>query len=716
MSDARGASLFHRSVGAKLTAMTVALVGIVFVIALMLITYSASRMVESRSIEQMGNDARGVANMVGIFDRSVNSQVDRFSTMFDKEFGKLTLDESRTVQIGDRATPVLSNDGRELNLDFSIPDRFTAHTGVTATIFAKTGDDFVRVSTSVKKENGERAVGTLLDRAHPGYAALKSDKTYSGVATLFGKQYITKYVPFKNDAGQIIAALYVGIDISADVKALKDQIKSLKIAETGNFYALNGREGKDQGVMIAGAPREGKEEGGNLIEAKDAGGNTYIKTLVQQKEGQLRYTGSDGRQKIAVFTHYAPWNWVIVGEAAVDEITREVNSMRNLYIGLGLLFLAVLGAILTVMINRMITRPLDAVCNAADRIAGGDLTTRLHVHSSDEIGRLMGAFNGISMGLSEVVSSVRAGTEEINTAASEIAAGNLNLSSRTEQQAGALEETASAMEELTSTVKQNAANAIQADELAGSASEVASHGGDVVGQVVQTMDAINSSSQRIVDIISVIDGIAFQTNILALNAAVEAARAGEQGRGFAVVATEVRTLAQRSASAAKEIKGLIGDSVEKVDAGSQLVERAGATMNDVVASVKRVTDIVGEISSASQEQTGGIEQVNLAIVQMEQTTQQNAALVEQAAAAAQSLQDQAHQLTASVSTFKLDETHAMEFGAAGTGTAAPVRKLVARTSPAPKPAAAPKAAPVAKLPPSGKSLPAPSKDDDWEQF
>jgi methyl-accepting chemotaxis protein-2 (aspartate sensor receptor) len=389
LSGARGASLFHRSVGAKLTAMTVALVGIVFVIALLLITYSASRMVESRSIEQMGNDARGVANMVGIFDRSVNSQVDRFSTMFDKEFGKLTLDDSRTVQIGDRATPVLSNDGRDLNLDFSIPDRFTARTGVTATIFAKTGDDFVRVSTSVKKENGERAVGTLLDRAHPGYAALKSDKSYSGLATLFGKQYITKYVPIKNDAGQIIAALYVGIDISADVKALKDQIKSLKIAETGNFYALNGREGKDQGVMIAGAPREGKEEGGNLIEAKDASGDTYIKTLVQQKEGQLRYAGSDGRQKIAVFTHYAPWNWVIVGEAAVDEITREVNSMRNLYIGLGLLFLAVLGAILTVMINRMITRPLDAVCDAADRIAGGDLTTRLHVHSSDEIGRLM---------------------------------------------------------------------------------------------------------------------------------------------------------------------------------------------------------------------------------------------------------------------------------------------------------------------------------------
>uniref|UniRef100_UPI00035E7BFB methyl-accepting chemotaxis protein n=1 Tax=Herbaspirillum lusitanum TaxID=213312 RepID=UPI00035E7BFB len=355
---------------------------------------------------------------------------------------------------------------------------------------------------------------------------------------------------------------------------------------------------------------------------------------------------------------------------------------------------------------------------AADMLASGDLTARVRVSDGqqDEIGQLMRAVNGISEGLAHVVADVRQGTEQITTASSEIATGNLDLSSRTEQQAGSLEETASAMEELTSTVKQNADNAGQANQLALSASEVASQGGAVVGKVIDTMGSINESSRKIVDIISVIDGIAFQTNILALNAAVEAARAGEQGRGFAVVASEVRSLAQRSAAAAKEIKGLIDDSVEKVEAGSKLVEQAGATMGEVVASVKRVTDIVGEISSASQEQRAGIEQVNHAIVQMEQTTQQNAALVEQAAAAAQSLQDQAHKLTASVSTFKLDETHAMEFGAAGTGTAAPVRKLVARTSPAPKPAAAPKAAPVAKLPPSGKSLPAPSKDDDWEQF
>ncbi|KAF1040309.1 MAG: Methyl-accepting chemotaxis protein II [Herbaspirillum frisingense] len=261
----------------------------------------------------------------------------------------------------------------------------------------------------------------------------------------------------------------------------------------------------------------------------------------------------------------------------------------------------------------------------------------------------------MSGSLRKIVSQVRGGTDSIANASQEIASGNLDLSSRTEQQAGSLEETASAMEELTSTVKQNADNARQADQLAASASAVAIQGGSVVGQVVETMSSINASSRRIVDIISVIDGIAFQTNILALNAAVEAARAGEQGRGFAVVATEVRSLAQRSAAAAKEIKALIDDSVHKVGAGSRLVEQAGQTMSEVVESVRRVTDVVAEISAASQEQSAGIEEVNRAIAQMDQSTQQNAALVEQAAAAARAMQEQAAGLASLVSVFHLPE-------------------------------------------------------------
>jgi methyl-accepting chemotaxis protein len=314
-----------------------------------------------------------------------------------------------------------------------------------------------------------------------------------------------------------------------------------------------------------------------------------------------------------------------------------------------------LGIVLAWLLVRSITRPLSRAVQIAQAVAAGDLTSDIEVNSKDETGQLMQALKDMNDSLFKVVGEVRQGTDTIATASSQIAAGNHDLSSRTEEQASSLEETAASMEELTSTVKQNADNARQANQLAVSASSVAVKGGSVVADVVGTMDAINASSRKIVDIIGVIDGIAFQTNILALNAAVEAARAGEQGRGFAVVAAEVRNLAQRSAAAAKEIKTLIGDSVDKVEEGSKQVAEAGRTMDEIVDSVKRVTDIMAEITAASQEQTAGIEQVNQAITQMDQVTQQNAALVEEAAAAASSLQEQASGLSQVVSVFRLGQ-------------------------------------------------------------
>ncbi|RJG08182.1 HAMP domain-containing protein [Noviherbaspirillum cavernae] len=331
-------------------------------------------------------------------------------------------------------------------------------------------------------------------------------------------------------------------------------------------------------------------------------------------------------------------------------------SGRVILIALGVIALA-LGAVFAWLLSASITGPLKHAVKIAGTVAAGDLTHRIEVRSKDETGQLLQALKDMNNSLVRMVGSVRQGTDTIATASSEIAAGNLDLSSRTEQQASSLEETASSMEELTSTVKQNADNARQANQLAATASGVAVKGGDVVSQVVETMDSINASSKKIVDIISVIDGIAFQTNILALNAAVEAARAGEQGRGFAVVASEVRSLAQRSASAAKEIKSLIDDSVDKVAAGSRLVGEAGTTMEEIVTSVKHVTDIMAEILAASEEQSAGIEQVNQAISQMDTVTQQNASLVEEAAAAAESLQDQAANLVQVVSVFRVDAAH-----------------------------------------------------------
>jgi methyl-accepting chemotaxis protein len=313
--------------------------------------------------------------------------------------------------------------------------------------------------------------------------------------------------------------------------------------------------------------------------------------------------------------------------------------------------------------------------------------------------------------LAGIVSQVRSGTDTIATASGQIAAGNLDLSSRTEQQASSLEETASSMEELTSTVRQNADNARQAKQLAVTASNVASEGGTVVAQVVETMGAIDASSRKIVDIISVIDGIAFQTNILALNAAVEAARAGEQGRGFAVVATEVRSLAQKSAAAAREIKALIGDSVEKVENGGRLVAQAGATMQDVVASVQRVTDIMAEISAASGEQSAGIEQVNQAIAQMDQVTQQNAALVEEAAAAAGSMQEQAASLLQVVSVFRLGDSNGAPSSAraAAPDTRRPAQLQPAQAAPG-LPAASGRG--VARVSPVASR----TAGGDWEEF
>jgi methyl-accepting chemotaxis protein len=341
----------------------------------------------------------------------------------------------------------------------------------------------------------------------------------------------------------------------------------------------------------------------------------------------------------------------VMDERSLEVVRVNTASQTGLLV-LGLVTLLA-GGLVAWRVTRSITSPLQEALRAAQGVAKGDLTTRLVVTSTDEVGILVQALKDMQSNLVEVVGHVRSNAESVSTASSEIAHGNADLSERTEHQASALEQTAATMDELSSTVRNNADNARQASQLAVGASEVAAKGGVVVGQVVDTMKAINNSSKKIADIIAVIDGIAFQTNILALNAAVEAARAGEQGRGFAVVAGEVRSLAQRSAEAAKEIKTLIVSSVEQVEQGSSLVDQAGSTMSDIVTAIQRVSDIVGEISTASAEQSTGVSQVGQAVSQLEQTTQQNAALVEESAAAAESLKVQAAQLVQAVAVFKL---------------------------------------------------------------
>ena len=427
----------------------------------------------------------------------------------------------------------------------------------------------------------------------------------------------------------------------------------------------------------------------------------------------------------------------LLDETAAQIRARYENG-RLLLISLGMAAM-LLGIACAYWITRSITRPITRAVQVAEAVSAGDLTSHIVVESRDETGQLMHALKNMNDKLVSIVGQVRSGTESISTASSEIAAGNLDLSSRTEEQASSLEETASSMEELTSTVKLNADNARSANQLAIDASQIASKGGAVVSEVVSTMGSINDSSRKIVDIISVIDAIASQTNILALNAAVEAARAGEQGRGFAVVASEVRNLAQRSAAAAKEIKGLIDDSVEKVEAGSQLVDKAGRTMDEIVQSISHVTQIMNQITDASEEQRAGIEQVNQAVGQMDQVTQQNAALVEEAAAAAESMQEQAAKLADVVGLFKLDATQQYAAANAAANTAntanAATTATTARVSGAARPVAAPAAvksatrrapAPAVAVPARTAmadaartrtpKAPVASGADEWEEF
>ncbi|NHZ32590.1 methyl-accepting chemotaxis protein [Massilia rubra] len=426
-----------------------------------------------------------------------------------------------------------------------------------------------------------------------------------------------------------------------------------------------------------------------------------------------------------------------VGDAAMERMKEAIATRVNSdelrvkeelkEIGYAMMVVLFVGVVLGLAVGwallRAISAPLEEAMQIAVRVADGDLTGKIGKHGRNEIGALLGALDKMKANLASIVSEVRSSTDTISSASNEIAAGNTDLSDRTSSQASSLEQTAASMEELTSTVRQNADNARQANVLALSASEVATKGGVVVAQVVETMGSINASSKKIVDIIAVIDGIAFQTNILALNAAVEAARAGEQGRGFAVVASEVRNLAQRSAGAAKEIKQLIGDSVDKVDSGAKLVDQAGVTMQEIVTSIARVTDIMGEITTASAEQTAGIDQINEAVGQMDSITQQNVGLVEEAAAAAGLLREQAGALTQVVSVFKVDGAPAR--------TPQEVRKAPARkpASAAPRlagkaQAAAPRAAaqnagaPKAAAPKaSAARRPASTAvEADWEEF
>jgi len=649
------------SLGTRLAVIGLAALVLVFGLFALAISQSSLRTLEANMQSAMHDQEAAMRDMIALFDGTMRTEADRFLTAFaDAAPGPYTVDPAQTVEVAGKPTPTFKSGDTVLNLNFAVPDKFFARTGGTiATVFARTGDDFVRVTTSLKKENGERAIGTLLDRAHPSYKALMSGEPFRGLAWLFGVPYMSKYEPVRDASGKVIGALYVGVDVRSELALLKDKIRAHGIGQSGGYFVIDGKPGADQGKVLI--DRNTAREGKNLLDAKDADGLAWVREMIDRKDGTLRHTladtdgaqGGKARERFTVFTQYPDWKLVIAGTAYVDELEADLVSARNRFLLLGLALGALLAGGLYWMLRRAVSTPLAEVVNVAQRVAAGDLTHRLPATRRDEIGQLMRAVNGVGDGLTGIVDKVRASASTIASSTGQIAAGNADLSARTEAQAGSLERTASSIEELAATVRQNADSAQHAHDMVQSASEAAHAGGQTVERLVGTMSGIHATAQKIADITGIIDGIAFQTNILALNAAVEAARAGEQGRGFAVVAGEVRSLAQRSAAAAKEIKALINRSVDEVQAGNEAARGAGDAMQDIVTRVERIAGLMGEISHASREQSQGIEEVNRAVTSMDEVTQQNAALVEEAAAAAESLRQQAQELRGAVDVFRL---------------------------------------------------------------
>jgi methyl-accepting chemotaxis protein len=641
------------STGGASIARRVSLIGAA-ALAAVLFTVSAAMSVvatdrsRERIVTWVGDKAQSVVDSSEAFDLTSRVMVERLFAIFKRDFD--------TSFDHDPATGDLKNFGASLADNFTTVDQFSQFTGGVATVFGLKGDDFWRITTSLKKENGERALGTPLGKAHPAFAGLMQGQPYIGRATLFGKPYMTRYEPVRDKAGKVVGALFIGFDLSPFHESLQKLVAQATFFDSGGTYVIDPRKSLADAVFVIHPTARGKKVKDVVPDAE-----AFLARLEKAEGGFERHAlpllGGQGMDQSdsrwAVLRKSPATGWWVVGEVSDREAMRtHWATLIPFWVLLGGAALG-LGFGLFWMMSRWVGRPLRQLGEAVTAVAAGDLTRSFDSARRDEVGVLIREVEAMRRQFATTLAGVRGSVESINTASTEIASGNQDLSSRTEQTASSLQETASAMEQLTSTVRQSADSARQANQLAVSAAEVAQRGGTVVSQVVSTMDEINASSRKIADIIGTIDGIAFQTNILALNAAVEAARAGEQGRGFAVVAGEVRSLAQRSAEAAREIKALIGASVDKVDTGSKLVADAGTTMTEIVASVQRVTDIIGEITAASSEQSDGIGQVNTAVTQLDQMTQQNAALVEQSAAAAESLKAQADRLGAVVAAFRL---------------------------------------------------------------
>jgi methyl-accepting chemotaxis protein len=591
-------------------------------------------------VQSLHDRAEEVATAIDAVDLTSRTMVERIYPVLSSLIGStLGLDPS---------TGRLMAGAEALDGNFNPVGRFTAQTGGVATIFARQPEGFRRVSTSLKKEDGARAIGTLLDPMGAPAISLAAGRSYTGRATLFGKPYMTHYEPVRDPAGQVVAILFTGFDIATFDNALEQIAQRSRFFDSGGIFVVDPRDGPEHAVFAVHPTARGK-----VVHHAFPQSDAFLRALMGPGGSAVPSPGlvsTAGGKRWAVASRSESTGLLVVAEVSDREaMAAHWKTLIPFWILLGLACIGLSGGLM-LLTRVQIGNPLRRLSTATKAVAAGSLTQPYTSDRPDEVGQLVRDVEAMRVSFLALLTTLQRSADSIVAASNEIASGNRDLSVRTEQSLSHLQRTAISMENLTGAVSQTAESARTANEGAGLTLEAAGAGTVIMDTVVTTMGEIDTSSRRIADIIGVIDGIAFQTNILALNAAVEAARAGEQGRGFAVVASEVCSLAQRSAAAAKEIKAL-GGSVEKVDADSALVASAGVAMRSIREEAQRVSHIIGEISHAAGDQSHGITQVNQSVMGLDRSTQQNAALVQQSAAAAQSLREQAERLMQALAEF-----------------------------------------------------------------
>lgn len=643
----------------QLAIMVLAITAVVFAGLTVYVSTKTSKDAIQAVEHELEREVGLIAGNFEFFHESLVTRTNQLGEIFFSMFpSKMSIDENSTTPVGQYNAPLLMHDGSVINGNFSKPDEFTRMTGGNATIFMRYGDDFLRVSTSLRKANNDRAFGTLLGTKHPGYKTLISGNTYEGPAFLFGRNYMTKYIPFKNSAGKVIGILYVGFNYSSQLKALKEKVSKIKFGETGYVYAISAKEGKTKGRLVMHPSLEGK----NLVEMTDATGNKVFHKLLEADSGVLHYDWKNAsgsvKDKLVSFKHVKGWNWVMAAGSYTEEFTRESVSLRN-----NMIVMSVISALLIVglvfLTLRQWLNPLGLIAKAIEALGSGDLRARVDIsgsedmdNNSNEIQLLTGHLNKMVEELRGLITGILGSVELMASSSNRVADVSMKTSQGVDRQLGDVDMVATAINEMAATVQEVASSAVSTDEAAKESNDYASEGSSVVNRVASSIrelaaeveqsatviEKVERESESIDTVLEVIRGIAEQTNLLALNAAIEAARAGEQGRGFAVVADEVRTLASRTQDSTQEIQQIIErlqsstkEAVQKMQFGrekAQLsvdeVTKAGEVLNSITDSIGKISDMTAQIATATEEQSHVAEDVNRSVVNIRDISSETA--------------------------------------------------------------------------------------------